>query len=303
MPLRTIALFSLLLLAGFGCQQNATTSAPQFVADDGIRVEDASNPGAKIVDDELQLLYERRGNGVGGHAIAVASTTSDWLDFTEDTGASNDVDVFRAHRLPDGTWRAYGLDTTKGITGTCLKSQSSRDGVTYTDDAGCRYTLQADDNGTMGVYDFFNDDSGGVTLLYLGDMKGKNNVRRAYSTDNGETFTYQNGNVLGDDDAGGGAKSYVDQKTIRLADGTLFLVAMKEGRVYGFTSDDDGVSFAPMGLLLEADNFAIDDSVGLYDPQIVALPDGRYRIYVTLSVGNPGQRSMLTQHIVSATTR
>lgn len=280
---------------GIYFSQQQTPSQLVFVADEGSRVEKASNPGARFVDETLELLYESRGTSQG-QFIKTSDASSDYLTFSG-AATRTDADTFRAHRLPDGTWRAYGLNTTIGIDGTCLKSKSSTDGVTFTEDDGCRYELTEDDNGRMGVYDFFNRENGDVVMLYIGDLMGLNNVRRAVSTDGGWTFTFDAGNVLDDEDAGGGARSYVDEKVIRLDDGTLYLIAMKSGTLYGFTSTDDGETFDLQGEILTPTDFG-EPKGALHDPQLIELPDGRLRIFVNLST--PGDA---INDIVSATTQ
>lgn len=248
--------------------------------------------------DRLLLLYESHESGGERpfpQVIAQADESSDWLNFTPSISNAN-AHTFRAHQLPDGTWRAYGFNSTIGIEGTCLTSRSSTDGVTYTNDQGCRYELQEADNGRMGVYELFNQSNGTVVLLYIGDMFGLNNVRRAVSTDNGMTFAFDHGNVLGDENAGGTRNSFVDEKVIALSETSFYLISMKQGDVFGFLSTDDGETFVPQGRILALADFK-SNATSLNDPQMIRLPDGRYRIYVTLF----DQRNNLTS-IVSATT-
>lgn len=280
----------LLAVSLTACTLQPVSTDISFIPDEGIRMMYASNSGAKLDDDgDMLLLYEANGGELRGQYV---SSSEDGLNF-EDEGeqvAYEEAGAFRSKQLPDGTWISYGFNTTKGITGTCLTSQSSEDGVTFTEDEGCRYELQDEDNGRMGVYDFFNDSKGNVVLLYIGDLEGMNNVRRAYSTDNGQTFTFTNGNVLGDEDDGGGSNSYVDQKVVVMANGDVFLVAMKQGSIYGFISTDDGETFEPYSdePLLVPDDFTHEEYGlvrTLHDPQIVMLEDGRYRIYVTALFG------------------
>lgn len=280
-----------------------------FIADEGIRMSYASNPGARVTEEGVELLYESNfGEKKGGNGQFVAFS-EDGLEF-EDEGEKvgfEEAGAFRSKQLPDGTWISYGYDTTKGIEGSCLTSQSSEDGIEFEEDKGCRYTLQEDDNGTMGVYDFFSDSKGNVVLLYLGDMLGMNNVRRAYSTDGGQTFEFTNGNVLGDEDDGGGARSYVDEKVIVMPNGNIFLVAMKSGKIYAFESRDDGLTFEPYEEALLSPEQFVDEEFGeassLHDPQIVQLEDGTYRIYVCalFALGNKDKSDDIFT-IVSATS-
>ena len=264
-----------------------------FTADTGVRMEDGSNAGVKIVDGALEMLYESHGTETGPH-LASATQATDWLTFSG--VKQTNPDTFRALQLPDGTWRAYGLDTTVGNAGSCLQSQSSTDGITYTKDAGCRYTLQDSDNGRMGVYELFNRQNSDVVLLYLGDLEGKNNVRKAVSTDGGWTFIYDSGDVFDTGNTTRSDQSYVDEKVIRLNDGTLYVVAMKAGVIYSFISKDDGETFTSEGEILKPSDFDTA-ALSLHDPQIIELPDGRYRIFVTLFTGGGQEKNQ----IVSAT--
>ena len=283
--------------------ETSSTGTFAFAPDAGIRMENASNAGVRLAEDgTLSLLFQ---DSVGGGSkIATASKSSDWLDFTVvDTHA--DPAVFRALRFADGTCRAYGLDATKsgvlpGSTG--LKSRSSKDCVTFTEDAGTRYELSESDKGSMGVYDLFVDSKGGVVLLYLGDMHGANNLRRAYSTDGGWTFALQNENVLGD--AGSKDGTFVDNKEIVLADGTVRMIAMRFGSVYTFTSTDDGVTWTQDPGSLKPSDFAGQNLVGFNDPQLILLPDGRFRIYTAgrYPGDRPGEEN-LKVNMYSATTR
>lgn len=275
-----------------------------FIPDAGVRLTDASNPGVKFADtDTLALLYENQAAAPGAsrHGLANATADSDWLNFTVDA-APVDPDNFRAHTLPDGTCRAYGYNNTKGLGAgeTGMTSRSAQDCITFTSDTGTRYDLQPDDNGSLGVYDFFNDNVGGVVMLYIGDLYGVNNVRRAYSTDNGWTFTFTNSNVLSDAELGGGSKSYVDEKTIRLSDGRVRLIAMRQGTIYSFISTDDGKTFSQeAGTRMTPSDFTEFELSSFNDPQIIQLPDGRYRIYATAYFADRERLPV----IVSATTQ
>lgn len=292
------------ILLGAGCQSTSVSITEavnfDFEPDTGVRMMYASNPGVRLdADGTMNLLYEDR--SARGQKVAEATDSSDWLDF--DAGETiTDASPYRAIKLPDGTYRSYGYNPTVGQEGGCLESRSSIDGEIFTKDAGCRYELTEDDQNWMGVYDLFIGPSGEVVLFYLGDKWGLNNIRRAVSTDNGWTFTFDQADVLGDAKNGGGMNSYVDERVIELDDGSYYLIAMLKGNIYGFTSDDS-VSFSEPTLLLAPSDFTEMDLISLNDPQIIKLSDGRYRIYVTgiEDVKDPDAREK-NQHIFSATT-
>jgi len=111
-------------------------------------------------------------------------------------------------------------------------------------------------------------------------------------------FTFDRANILGDADQGGGANSYVDEKTIRLADGRLRLFCMRQNTIYSFISNDDGYSFSrEPGARLERSAFSGATLTTLNDPVVVRLADGRYRMYVA------SLRSDNVWVVVSATTK
>ena len=81
-------------------------------------------------------------------------------------------------------------------------------------------------------------------------MRGINNVRMAYSPpgDNGWTFSYERGDILGDDEAGAGGRTYVDIKSVGLPDGRRRLFAMKGGsQILSFISDVELTSSSLQG--------------------------------------------------------
>ena len=143
------------------------------------------------------------------------------------------------------------------------------------------------------------DARSGVVLLYIGDLFGLNNVRRAYSIDGGLTFAFVHSNVLGDDASGGGGMSYVDEKTIKLPDGGRRLFAMKGGSaIYSFISSDDDVFMLEPGTRLTLGDLPDLRPQSVNDPVVVRLADGRYRMYVAARATMPATRWV----IVSATT-
>jgi len=263
-----------------------------FTFDSGYRIEQATNPAAGIdpATGDTYLYYND--HVTGRMKVAVAH---DGLTF----GAANEATTFandpRNTLMPGGkTWRRYQWD----LYNSEMLSLVSTDGVHFTNESGVRYHLQPADHGTLGVYDAFADKSGGVVLLYLGDLMGLNNARRAVSRDNGLTFTFDRGNILGDDNAGGGANSYVDEKSIRLPDGRIRLFTMRQNTIYSFLSSDDGYSFSQEpGVRLARSAFSGATLTSLNDPVAVRLADGRYRIYVA------ALRSDNVWVIVSATSK
>ncbi|MBI4748123.1 MAG: hypothetical protein HY774_06510 [Acidobacteria bacterium] len=280
---------------GFAVNSNAQPPNPSdeeltFVPDAGIRMDYAANalPGVDA-SGSIYLYYNDQQS-----RRELLSISTDGLTFppgTQPTSSANDP---RRTLLPDGTWRKYQFDLQRKE----MRSQFSTDGLIFRPEDGVRYLPQPADNNTLGVYDVFSETNGQVTMLYIGDLMGLNNVRQAVSTDNGRTFVFERDNVLGDATAGGGPNSYVDQKSIQLPDGRRRLFVMKKGVIYSFirTADTSAFSLEP-GTRLSPSDFTDISLISLHDPLVVRLPDGRFRMYVAGAVAG-GDR----QVIVSATT-
>jgi hypothetical protein len=262
-----------------------------FTFDAGYRVLDATNPAAGIGADGVYWLYYT------DHATGrpMVTTSANGLSFGTASVAATWANDSRNTLMPDGkTWRRYAYDPRTVL----MTSSKSSDGITFTSESGTCYTPQPQDNATLGVYDAFSDPSGNVVLLYIGDLFGRNNIRRAVSHDGGLTFTFERGNILGDDNAGGGGNSYVDEKTTRLPDGRLRLFTMKSLTIYSFLSIDGGYSFSlEAGARLRPSDFKGGTLNTLNDPVVIVLPDGRFRMYVA------ALRSDNVWVVVSATSR
>ena len=278
---------------------DCSTDELTFVLDDGIRMMHAAEPAAGVAPDgSVYLYYNDKTTQPGQRRVSVSE---DGLNFPEgDPETSHEYDS-RATLLPDGTWRMYLWSMDDQV----LRSSSSTDGVQYIMDEGIRYEIQPEDNGSMGIYRAFSDTQGGVVLLYIGDMWGLNNIRRAYSTDNGWTFEFQHGDVLGDSDDGGTNNSWVDQPPTRLAGCRIRLFVMREGLIATFISNDDLTSFTQEdGYRLQPSDVPDLAVRSLHDPVVVQLHDGRWRMYVCAFVDNdpPGPGGDDYQCLISATT-
>jgi hypothetical protein len=252
---------------------------------------------ARIGENGLVYLFY---NDTSGKKLKDPIASSyDGLLFTKGETSDGSVRHPYAVELPDGTWRQYILTKDNVIT-----SESSLDGTVFTQDEGIRYSPSEEDRGTLGTYDIFVDTNGGVVLLYVADLRGLNNVRRAYSppSDNGWTFSYERGNVLGDDEAGGGSRTYVDIKSVSLPDGRRRLFAMRGGtQILSFISDTELRSFSlEPGVRLLKSDFTAREVISLHDPMVIKIKDDRYRMYLHLLITDATGAKRTV--IVSATT-
>jgi hypothetical protein len=216
---------------------------PLLLPDPGYRVTKASNPFA-TVDGSGTTNLGYQDADLGGTRFRSASDGLTFANPTALTYNNRSVDS-RKTLMPDGvTWWLYEYDLVNKV----MTSYSSSNGNTFTLDSGTRYAPASGDNNTLGVYDAYVASDNSVILIYIGDMMGANNLRMARSTENGMTFTYLKGNVLGDE----GGATFVDNKTILLPDGRRRLISMRNAELQSFISSDglnytreDGVRLSP----------------------------------------------------------
>jgi len=260
---------------------------PRLVPDAGIRVEKAGIPFA-TVNSSTGTTYLGYVSAVDGSENFQSST--DGLTFSNPTLltlTNRSVDSRITH-LPDGKWRLYLIDQNTGIMTSYYSSDGNVFGPTL--ESGTRYTATADDKISgrtpyTGVYDLYTAASdGAVILVYLGDLMGKNNLRMAKSTDNGVTFTFVKGNVLGDDGTG---YAFVDNKTVLLADGRRRMFTMRGGQLQSFVTTDGYAWSREVGTRISYYDFA---SVGvtlysLNDPVPVFDKNGNLKVYVAGATG------------------
>jgi len=273
----------------------------RLVPDAGLRVTTGGIPFASV-DTTTGITY--LGYAEVGTGLTKFQSATDGLTFSNPTSltySNRSVDS-RKTLMPDGkTWRLYEWDFGTKV----FISYTSTDGNVFTKEAGTRYTPASIDNGSVGVYDAYVAKDNSVILTYLGDLTGKNNMRMARSTDNGVTFTFLKGNVLGDDSAGGGANSFVDTKTILLKDGRRRLISMRQLGLHTFISDD-GITYTrePGARITVSDFFAAGAAVyTLNDPVMVYDKAGKLRVYVAgaTTKTTPGGPESSTWGIASAT--
>lgn len=267
----------LILLLGFigACDNSNGIKAPEFVMEAGIRIDYASNAKAGYNSDPTvgevgtYMYYndssKTQNSPEGGDGPGpLYAFSEDGLTFDEPTtvetvpGACDDgsegmMNIAHPERLelPDGSgWRMYSLyfiniDST--MVFEAFKSSFSEDGMLFCEEEGSRYNLGPNDQGTMGVYTTFaaeHSDTSQVVLLYLGDLYGVNNLRRAVADGDGYEFVWDRDNVLGDA-RNKSSELYVDVSTVPTeVEGTRRLFAMRGGEgIYSFITTDDGKTF------------------------------------------------------------
>jgi len=230
-----------------------------FTADSGLRVSGGSVPCiVKLPSGTYRLFYN------SGADICSASST-DGLTFTVDSGkrvtkgsvTDPDKDSAGNPVLIQFGANSFVLfyEGKSGNTHVML-SATSTDGLSFTKQSGIRYSGTTADGGIVSAFDIAKEPDK-LRLYYIGDWSGKNNIRTATSTDGGNTWTFEQGNICGDDNAGGGPNSFVDPDIVKLPSGGYKLYVKKGAdKIYSFSSTD-GLHFTQdSDVRLQASQFA-----------------------------------------------
>jgi hypothetical protein len=142
----------------------------------------------------------------------------------------------------------------------------------------------------IGVPDLTPTRDGRLRLTYVARGAARSNSRTAVSSDDGVTFAGEFDNPFGDLGVPNprAADTNVDPAVVRLARGGFLAVAMRDKRLFLFTSID-GRTFTPSPHPpLDAGGLA-PGADGLFDPTLVQLSDGRICLYATAGTGPSGK--------------
>ncbi len=218
-----------------------------------------------------------------------SASSTDGFDFTVDSGkrvakgGATDPDKDSAAnpvliQLGENSFVLF-YEGTSGNTRVVL-SATSTDGLDFTKQSGIRYSGTDADGGIVSAFDIIRESDTLLRMYYVGDWYGKNNVRTAVSHDNGNTWTFEQGNICGDDDAGGGPNSFVDPDIVKLPGGGYKLYVKKGAdKIYSFSSTD-GVNFTQdAGVRLQASQFAGLGVTALLDPDTLVFADNSMRMF------------------------
>ena len=239
---------------------------------------------------------------------ALAQPALDW----EREGLTVDVDLSRrlsslaptkVIALADGSYRLY-YRAGDGWTFADTRSATSADGVNWLEESGVRLrhgALGGVDNVDAIIHDVVSLPDGRLRAYYQGfDTTSSNNRNRiigAASEDEGLSWVPEQVCVQpgGLDDG----VWVMSPSVVELASGPykyrMYYAGSTDRTVVKILSavSEDGLSWTKEGVVLEPGG--IYDTVSAADPQVLALPDGRYRMFYT---GNDGSQ----RWILSATS-
>ena len=212
----------------------------------------------------------------------------------------------RVVRLPDGTWRMYYTQIRPragspngandyGNATTRILSAHSADGVTWNPEPGVRLSAAEGGAGDFRVVSSdvspAADGSGRLRMYYEccpGSQDVQNSIRSAVSDDGlewepepGDRLLVSGSNIMA-------------PRILFLGDGRLRMYVTQRGVGIVSAISSDGMTFE----MEPGPRFPEDPST--FAPDLVALPDGRYRMYLVASVSDRPAMQGGGQHLVTA---
>ncbi len=273
--LRQIALLVL------GC--GVVPASAEWSKEQGIRVADGSVPFVYALDGGGYRLYYCGRGGIQ------SARSTDGLNFTAEPGVrigalpgpQNPESIVcdpSLVKLDDGRYRLY----YKGGQGSGGPGQSihrvfsavSTDGLEFTREGLRLESLGTEDRGWASVPEVIRTFDQRWRMYYVSDSAEAHGIASAIS-DDGLNFTREPGIRI---------PGMVDPAIVALSNGQYWLFGMiglgkppGESGIYSATSAD-GVNFVldPGPLVQPGGPY---DTAGIYDPTVVPLPDGHYRMY------------------------
>jgi len=255
-----------------------------FTADSGTRITGGSVPCmVQLPSGVYRLFYTYNGE------IYSASST-DGLNFTVDPskrvtkGGTTDPDRDSAGnpvliQFGENSFVLFYEGASESTR--VVLSATSTDGLNFTKQSGIRYSGTSADGGIVSAFDIIKESETLLRMYYVGDWLGKNNIRTAVSTNGGNTWTFERGNICGDDNVGGGPNTYVDPDIMKLPSGGYKLYVKKGAdKIYSFSSTD-GLTFTQDGgVRLQASQFSSLGVTQLLDPDTFVFADGSMRMFL-----------------------
>lgn len=276
-----------------------------WIKESGIRIQDGCVPYILMLDNGLYRIYYNNPDGI------FSAISEDGINFTKErgvrlsgTGILGDPE-WQAHgatviRLDDGSYRMYYIGAT-GVGGPGhdihrIYSAISSDGLNFTRE-GIRIESEGTiDDGWASVPEIVRTFDGRYRLYYC--SMGAKSIASAISV-NGLNFTREYGPGIGNGTGVYGA----DPAVCKLSSGTYWMFFTSPGGpmppwylekgIYSARSTD-GVNFTK-DLGVRVSPGGVYDSVNTYDPTVISLPDGRFRMYY----GGASDQGVITLSAVS----
>lgn len=249
-----------------------------WVKESGVRVSNGVPMCTIVLPDNTYRMYYNSGPDPD-HLSIFSAISSDGLAWTKESGVMIENGFCPAIiQLDNGSYRMI-YDLQEGQPPNAhlwFVSAISTDGLIWEKESGIRLESEgAPDYGAISVPEIIELPDGRYRMYYVGDMFNKgpeenqNTVRCAISSDNGWTWERET--------ISGIPAQRMDPDVIVLSDGTyrmFYTVAPpgreEEGGIYSAISSDGLTWTKEEGARLAG---------GIYDPDVVELPDGTYRMY------------------------
>lgn len=306
-----------------------------FIVDEGYRLDYAAQVHV-VIDEDTGIFYathkdtSQDESTQGEPTVTLLYTSEDGLTFSDPVEFTDSLSLGEGVELPaldravlmpeldddeNEFWRKFWPAGEDGWI-----SSKTYDGNSYTEEDGIRYEFQEGESSqkSIGYRSFFVNTNGELILLYISGFGsgGDAHMRLAVSEDNGWTFEFVDDNPLNDKGTEETGMNQRDPRFTVLPNGTARLFTMVQGGsaptpgrdargyIYSFYTENGYIYELEPGIRLQPSDFTEFEVWSLNDPEVIQLPDGRYRMYVTARIknDNPDAEQAYKEVIVSATT-
>ena len=302
-------------IPGIDVDSSTLSSDLYFIPDEGYRIDHASRVEV-ILDNETGDIYIIHGVSLGDdefHPDVVSVSKDDGMTFEEVGEYTSTFAISRNFKMKitdengETYWKMFKI-ASDGIA-----TDRTYDEEIFRPEKGLRYTFLEEEL-KIGYSDLFLLDDK-IFYIYIANLaSSQESMHLAVSDDEGETFSLVDDNVLDDKGTNDAGMNYRDPKITLLPDGRIRLFTMVQGGsapipgshaagyIYSHTTEDGLHYNLDEVIRLKPTDFSDFEIWSLNDPQVILLPDGRYKMYVTALIKADNETRKYKEVIVSATT-
>lgn len=239
-------------------------------------------PGVRVSGGNVPFVYQLEGGGYRlyfcGQGGILSAKSADGLNFTAEPGVRTPGCDPSLVKLDDGRYRMYyKLASGPGGPGQSVHrsySAISNDGLNFVSEGLRLESVGTIDNGWVSVPEVVRTFDGRWRMYYVSARDSIANVIASAVSEDGLHFVREEGVRV---------QGMVDPAVVALPNGQYWLFGMvglgaQGAQVIRSATSADGLRFV-MDSDVVARAGGPDDRNGLFDPSVVGLPDGRYRVY------------------------
>ena len=269
-------------------QRASLGDAWSVTPDPGFQITSAGVPNVGWVDTQVWLIVSTRNVGPRLYRSETGTNHSQpetvpGLNNSLNGTGQNPVEPI-PREAPDGTNEIFVAGTSgQNQRSVLYRLRDNGSGTFFRSPLAVAYDAPGE---RVNVPDVYSASDGKLRLVYIENFSIRGNAQIAVSTDDGASFAFEYNDPFGDHDVSNpdASNTNVDPAVLRLQSGEFVAVTMRQAKPHVFTSAD-GLHFVPTATPPIEGSQLFSGGLGLFDPTLVQLPDGRIVMYVTVGTG------------------